>query len=775
MKYVSRIKAYNGYYWSNYLSTIISATPAARVPDSPINVYMDVYSDSKVLVWWQAPLNDGGKPITGYSVQWSTDESFSQSSNNYFVTNEKLSYIIENLSVNSKYIIRVASYNALGYSEYTLAKLHTKWASEQSIAFNLSSITSNSYTLTVNDAYNTYTTQSIPFPSSETDIRDALQTLEIISTVTVKRVDQSIYFESTSSTAIQIVYYVKFLSVLSGKVTGAMVSSALSPTITVLNVGTSPLNNQLQTRITNPSAPLDVTVVSVSSTELGVSWKEPLSNGGSPIAKYLIEWDYDPYFTHFNDSSYHKVVTYDTAKNNNKLAVFAYQITSLSDTKLPVYVRVSAMNSHSFYSIAAHAWPLNVTNCNTMPTHCSIVPTIQLLHKVVTPYVQLSLKDISNRLEVTWQQPLTDYYGFSSASSTNKPNIAKYYRIEWSQENQFLNPVRYDARMLITGHDDKPDECETNCTLTIGLDVQKMLLMSNNLEPPNDGKFALSYVGKQSKVKLYLMVKALSSSITVLNSNTPVVIEVGDLLRIADTVYQIVKKYSDGVYDLHTPFKGGFTDVTQAFYSKRPTTCLDFNATASVVDSYIESLDDFTGLGLDPIDVSGEKLTLGKSWLITFNQAVFTEDVEDLVVFHPTGSDLLPPACVKQFSTVSGPTFLTTLNVTKTSRAGSLLTGTPVFVRVIPINDAGIGPHNLCDVSTDGTPTGSISPRSPPGLPINVHVFAVPSSTGEYLKVTWKRGNTYGGPLLEHIVEWKVDGTSTWTSKTVPEVLANNT
>merc|ERR1711871_688419 len=140
------------------------------------------------------------------------------------------------------------------------------------------------------------------------------------------------------------------------------------------------------------------------------------------------------------------------------------------------------------------------------------------------------------------------------------------------------------------------------------------------------------------------------------------------------------------------------------------------------------------------VEVAYEPLNKGKSWLITFSHAIFQDDVDSFVIFPPSLGEFIPPSCVTDFQTASGVTQKTVSSVTKNSVAGSMPAGTTVFVRLIPINHAGIGPHNLAVVSADGTSQGSIKPRSPPGLPINVHVYQVPASVGDYLKVTWKRG-----------------------------------
>ena len=47
-----------------------------------------------------------------------------------------------------------------------------------------------------------------------------------------------------------------------------------------------------------PSPPQDVRVNILSDTELGVSWKAPLFDGGASISGYKIHWDDDDMFNH---------------------------------------------------------------------------------------------------------------------------------------------------------------------------------------------------------------------------------------------------------------------------------------------------------------------------------------------------------------------------------------------------------------------------------------------------------------------------------------------
>ena len=95
-----------------------------------------------------------------------------------------------------------------------------------------------------------------------------------------------------------------------------------------------------------------------------------------------------------------------------------------------------------------------------------------------------------------------------------------------------------------------------------------------------------------------------------------------------------------------------------------------------------------------------------------------------------------------------------------------------MFVRIIPINEAGgVGLDKVAAVSNQGLAIGSIVPRSPPGLPENVHVYQVPTS-GDQLKVTWRKGEEYGGPLIDFRIQYRSNNATdtSWQGVIVPSV-----
>jgi hypothetical protein len=447
------------------------------------------------------------------------------------------------------------------------------------------------------------------------------------------------------------------------------------------------------------------------------------------------------------------VISVATAEGFTDLHEFAYQISGLEARE--VYVRVSAINSKG-QSFATHAWPINDTMCDTMPVHCGVTPVDQLLFVPISPYVQLSYQEVANRLEVSWQQPTHDQFGFiTTTNGAHTPSMATHYRVEWSTKADFQNSTWYDIRML--KEDNVAVDCFENCSRTIGEEVQRVSVASGNGEVFDGGEFALVYVGKHTN-HILLQARHGSADVSVLDFNGT--LATGDFLRIAGSVFQIISEDGSGNVTLNEPFMGGVTNAYEAFHAPAPTTCLAYNALYSEVDTYLEDMFQSTyPLYNDIFDVTREDQTYGFDWIVTFQREMFFDEVEELLILSNSDSSFSHPCT--DLTTNSAVTTLGQTYVDTVADATSLAHGEAVFVRVIAINSEGEGPGNTCEVSADGY-LGALVPRSPPGLPIGVQVWAVPSSDGSVLKVTWSEGETYGNAITKYSIEWAEDESSTW-------------
>ena len=782
-QYVARVTASNALFNSKAAVSMVAAAPRLSSPSTPLRAYMTVLSDTQISVYWDRPTSNGGAAITGYSVDWDVTLNFGSDSMAAFVSSSpgdpSSSYVISGLTPGSPYAVRVAAYNSQGYSPFVLA-LPKIAASEVQVVTVPSSQT---FDLTFNDRFAFETTSTIPRDATASQVQSALQALTSIRSVIVSKEDQSsgdLFDLTLSSSPYYQSYRITFIDAGFPSLDYdllPLVSSAVAVTVVTVSNGESPISNFITTTTSAPSAPESVVVTVVSSTELGVTWQAPLYSGGLPVAKYLVEWDVSPYFLRVNTSSFHAVVNASTAATMNSTYAtelglpvkYTYQITALS--QLATFVRVSAFNGMSGYggySKAITGVPLNSTDkCNTMPIHCNSTPATQVLYLPVTPTVALSALEVSNRLDITWTQPLVDMYGFNTETILpHTPSAASAYRVQYATQKDFSDATTYDIPMIIG--DGLNESCHTGCTKTIGVEIQNITVASGSGEVLNGGTFSLLYLGPQSQV-LFVTVQEGSSTVRLFDS--PVNVTVNDFLRIRGGVYQIALVISQDTVQLTANFTGGFTDVVQAYYLKSPgvsSSVLSYDATADEVDLYLEA--QLTALYplyvTSNFAVARQTLDMGYSWLVTFTGEMFSGEVDSLMVIS-TSSPFVTNIPLTPFTTVAGVTSLSIVTASPIVNAGDLPQGTAVFVRIAAINAVGLGPYINFVPSSNGLSVGSIVPRSLPGLPLNVEVFAVPESTGDSLLVVWEAGEDYGSAIITYQIEVRETNTTTFITRAI--------
>lgn len=116
--YLWRVAAVNSIGAGEYNDPIVSSygKPGA-IPGMPDNLNVEA-GDESVVLSWSAPLTDGGYPIAGYKIEYSTDQGSS-----WIValddTDIFTSRTITNLINGTSYIFRIAAKNFIGDSDYS--------------------------------------------------------------------------------------------------------------------------------------------------------------------------------------------------------------------------------------------------------------------------------------------------------------------------------------------------------------------------------------------------------------------------------------------------------------------------------------------------------------------------------------------------------------------------------------------------------------------------------------------------------------------------------
>ena len=228
---------------------------------------------------------------------------------------------------------------------------------------------------------------------------------------------------------------------------------------------------------------------------------------------------------------------------------------------------------------------------------------------------------------------------------------------------------------------------------------------------------------------------------------------------------------------LTVPFAGDFSDIAQAYYAPCPASgLLSYAATSDEVDTYLEAqLAALYPQYLNNFEVARQTLSAGYGWLVTFTGEMFIGGVDPLILLASNGgtnnltSSFTPS--LTTFATAAGVVAGTSKSIVTTvttiAQAGALKAGVPYYVRLAAVNAVGVGAFS--SEATNGNKTeanalGQLVARSPPGLARNVLVYAVPDSQGDWLKVTWEQGETYGAPILWYDIQTRETSSLLWTT-----------
>ena len=296
--------------------------------------------------------------------------------------------------------------------------------------------------------------------------------------------------------------------------------------------------------------------------------------------------------------------------------------------------------------------------------------------------------------------------------------------------------------------------------------MQVVNISSLNGEDLTAGTFVLVYVGDANPRPL-VQTRQNSPEVSILSGDIPIP-SVNDFLSINGVVYQVVRVNSLLNITLNAPIAGGSTDVVEAVYAAYPTTNLRYDATSSEVEAHLQSQlipnitsgpwFNFTNI----FSVAVQRTSVGRSFFVTFTGEMFSQE-QPLLMPLSFPNSTFKVVNLTAFGTLSAPNFArTNVSVRRLMTADSLNPGTPVFVRVSAINSVGQGPSRTCAVSKDGTSSGSIVPRSPPGLPLLPLIFSPPLSKGGFLKVTWSMGEDFGGAITAFGIEWMTAPFAVW-------------
>jgi sugar lactone lactonase YvrE len=233
-------------------ASFTAATPAPILPSAPRSVTTNVAAagSGEVIVSWLAPLDDGGAPITEYTVTSSSGEFTAQ------IDGETLSTIVSGLTNGISYTFTVVATNSVGNSPASTASAAT-------IPYTVPDVP----TIVSVTATNTAATLTWSAPASNGG--NAITTYTLSSSPA----STTITTASTTATVTGLTNGITYtFTVRANNARGASAGANFAA------VTPAPIA---------PSAPRSVTTTIVGSTAT-VSWLAPVSNGGATITGYTV-------------------------------------------------------------------------------------------------------------------------------------------------------------------------------------------------------------------------------------------------------------------------------------------------------------------------------------------------------------------------------------------------------------------------------------------------------------------------------------------------------
>jgi hypothetical protein len=239
--------------------------PVLSIPGVPTDLVVSGITSSGFNLNWVAPIDTGGSPITNYSVELSTD------SGNSWVTaradvSPSTSFLGQLKSPGVTYLIRIASVNSVGVSDYLTGSVTTLLAAPGSpTGLVLKSVTNSTATLGWSAPANT---------------GGSLITNYVVEVSGDAGISWSVVPHNTTTT----------LGILVSSLLPAKTYLFRVSAVTSFGVGLPSGTLSVSTPgIPAPNAPIDFKVTSVKATGAAIAWKAPAAQAGIKITDYLVD------------------------------------------------------------------------------------------------------------------------------------------------------------------------------------------------------------------------------------------------------------------------------------------------------------------------------------------------------------------------------------------------------------------------------------------------------------------------------------------------------
>jgi titin len=249
---------------SSPASLSAQASTNSLVPDPPVNLLANAVSSTEIDLSWQPPLNNGGSPITGYTIYRSTSASgpFTALINVGITT----TFADTGLNPASTYYYQVVAHNKAGPSKPS-----------NTVSATTNGLPPGAPNLSASPVSTTQINLSWLAP---TNIGTAITNYNIYQssdgisfTKIIRPTSTTTSFQVTGLSPNTIYYYQVRAVNSAGE--GSQSNTASATTYAIILSG----------------APNSLSAIPKSATEIDLTWAPPLNSGGSPISDYKIYRD----------------------------------------------------------------------------------------------------------------------------------------------------------------------------------------------------------------------------------------------------------------------------------------------------------------------------------------------------------------------------------------------------------------------------------------------------------------------------------------------------
>jgi len=256
------------------------ASNSTSVPPSPKNLKTSPISPSSVILIWDEPvLNTNMTSITGYKIEYKVDSS-SFTTITADTKSVTTSFIHQGLDSSKTYTYQVSAINSKGTSNPSSSSSVKPAATTVPGGLIAAAISPTQIKLSWQPPSNTFGQSISGYDIQKVFGTDAYAAIGSTNGKTTSYIVSNLETDKTYSFAVSA-------NIGAGSTEPSNTASA-TPRTNSVDVSITPTSSTIPI-ITVPTSPIKLTVTSVSSTQINLSWSPPSSDGNSPITGYKIE------------------------------------------------------------------------------------------------------------------------------------------------------------------------------------------------------------------------------------------------------------------------------------------------------------------------------------------------------------------------------------------------------------------------------------------------------------------------------------------------------